>query len=122
MEKISYSQFCNLTTSLERFLKENPKVLSRPQYIQNKLHLASNNCHRLFQLSASYRKGSYSLQRIALAIIAAKFWRDNTIFENAIGDWATYSYMVGRLPNAQYESVFDVGTRARGLELFMFDI
>lgn len=122
MEKISYSQFCNLATSLERFLKENPEVLTRPQYIQNKLHLASNNCRRLYVLSASYLKGSYSLRRMALAIMAAKFWRNNTIFENAIGDWATYSYMVGKLPNAQRENVFDVGSRARGLELFMFDV
>ena len=122
MEKITYSLFCNLATSLEQFLKENPKVLSRPQYIQNKLHLASNNCRRLYMLSASYRKGSYSLRRMVLAIMAAKFWRDNTIFENATGDWATYDYMVGRLPNSQHESVHDVGSRAKGLELFMFDI
>lgn len=119
--KISYDYFCNITASLTKFLLENPRVMSRPMYIQTKLHLASNNCPDIYDLVNDYRYGCCSIHTIVLAIIVAKFWKSDTLFENAMGDVATYYYMVNKLDETNLTAK-DFHSKVLALQNYMFDI
>ena len=121
MKTISYDYFCHISTKLENFIIENPKVLTSPGKLQNKLHLASNNCKELHKIAQSYRKGSVSLRRLVLFIIVVKFWKDRAVFENCMGDCAVYRYMVARYkPHLPYARA-NIYIKAKSLENFMFD-
>lgn len=121
MRTISYDYFCNISVKLEKFVTENPKVLSSPGKLQNKLHLASNNCKELHKIARLYWSGCVPLRRLVLSIIVVKFWKDNAIFENCMGDCAVYQYMVARYePHLPYARA-DIYTKAKSLEKFMFD-
>lgn len=121
MKTISYDYFCHISAKLENFVIENPKVLISPGRLQNKLHLASNNCKELHKIAQSYWKGCTPLRRLVLSIIVVKFWKDCAIFENCMGDCAVYRYMVSRYnPHLPYARA-DIYIKAKSLENFMFD-
>ena len=123
MRTISYDYFCETTARLEKFIVENPKVLTSPGKLQNKLHLASNDCKELHKIARKYwYDNTVSLRRLVLSIVVVKFWKDSTVFENSMGDQAVYLYMVNRYkPSLPYARA-DIYTKAKSLEKFMFDV
>lgn len=121
MKTISYDYFCHISTKLENFITENSKVLTSPGKLQNKLHLASNNCKELHKIAQSYWQGCIPLRRLVLSIIVVKFWKDRAVFENCMGDRAVYRYMVSRYaPRLPYARA-NIYIKAKSLEKFMFD-
>ena len=121
MRTISYDYFCHISVKLEKFVTENPKVLATPGRLQNKLHLASNNCKELHKIAQSYRNGRVPLRRLVLSIIVVKFWKDCAVFENCMGDCAVYRYMVARYEPCLPYARANIYTKAKSLEKFMFD-
>lgn len=121
MRTISYDYFCHISAKLENFVKENPKVLTTPGRLQNKLHLASNNCKELHKIVQSYWIGRIPLRRLVLSIIVVKFWKDCAVFENCMGDCAVYQYMVARYEPCLPYARANIYTKAKSLEKFMFD-
>ena len=91
---ITYKKLCDMMTVLKQFIIENPDVFRTPGRIQNHMHLASNNCKKIREIYQQYKYGNCSIEQVASAVVIAKFWHDNALFENVMGSIASLTYIV----------------------------
>ena len=127
MNRVTYEYFWKTATRLESFIAENADSISTVERLQKNLHLSSYEilCYsdpmlkRLERVYRNYEKGFVSLSRFVLAIFAVKFWKSNTVFENCMGDCATWYYICQRkYPSRKFYNL-DIYEKAQSLEKFI---